>query len=105
MQTERNEMENVIEFNHNYTKLHNQKSGFLCFVNPFLIDKNFTDEAYQYDTDGKYPLEKGKIYMQLVFLGDKEIPFTTYRKDTPENRAKYVGKEGQIFNFIIKENN
>ena len=35
-------MENIVEFNHNYTKLHNQKSGFLCFVNPFLIDKNFT---------------------------------------------------------------
>ena len=99
------EMENIVEFDHNYTKLHNQKSGFLCFVNPFLIDKNFTDEAYQYDTDGLYPLEKGKIYMQLVFLGDKEIPFTTYREDTPENRAKYVGKERQIFNFIIKENN
>ena len=99
------EMENIVEFNHNYTKLHNQKSGFLCFVNPFLIDKNFTDETYQYDTDGLYPLEKGKIYMQLVFLGDKEIPFTTYREDTPENRAKYVGKERQIFNFIIKENN
>ena len=97
-------MENVIEFNHNYTKLHNQKSGFLCFVNPFLIDENFTDEAYQYDTDGKYSLEKGKIYMQLVFLGDKEIPFTTYRNDTPENRAKYVGKVGQVFNFIVKEN-
>lgn len=96
---------NVVKFDHDYTKLHGQKSGFLCWVTPFLIDKNFTDEAYQYDTDGMYPLEKGKIYMQLVFLGDKEIPFTTYREDTPENRAKYVGKVGQVFRFIIKEDN
>ena len=96
---------NVVKFDHDYTKLHGQKSGFLCWVTPFLVDKNFTDEAYQYDTDGMYPLEKGKIYMQLVFLGDKEIPFTTYREDTPENRAKYVGKVGHVFNFIIKEDN
>lgn len=96
---------NVVKFDHDYTKLHGQKSGFLCWVTPFLMDKNFTDEAYQYDTDGMYPLEKGKIYMQLVFLGDKEIPFTTYRDDTPENRAKYVGKVGQVFKFIIKEDN
>lgn len=94
-------MKNVIEFSHNYSKMHNQKSGFLCFVNPFLIDENFTDEAYQYDTDGKYPLEKGKIYMQLVFIGDKEIPFTAYIEDTPENRAKYVGKVGHVFKFIV----
>lgn len=96
-------MENTVKFNHNYSKLHGQKSGFLCWVTPFLMDKNFTDEAYQYDTDGKYPLEKGKIYMQLVFLGDKEIPFTTYREDNLENRIKYVGHVGELFEFEVIE--
>ena len=94
-------MKNVIEFNHNYTKLHGQKAGFLCWANIYHMGKNFPQETYEYDTDGVYEFQKDVDYIQLVFLGDKEIPFTTYRRDKPKTREKYMKHVGEMFELKI----
>ena len=73
--------DHIVKFNHNYSKLH------------------------VYDTDGKYELIDGKDYIQLVFLGDKEIPFTTYREFNEKNRSKYFGHVGEVFEFEIEKVN
>lgn len=93
---------NSIKFAYPYSKLHNQKSGFLVWVTEVFIGDNFPKESYLYDTDGKYKLERNQIYLQLIFLGDKEIPFTTYRKVNEENKRKYVNHIGEIFSFEIE---
>ena len=93
----------IVEFNYPYSKLRGQKSGMLVYAGIYHMGKCFSKESYEYDTDGKYPLEKGKDYIQLVFLGDKEIPFTTYRDDTKKNRDKYFGHLYEVFEFNVKE--
>ena len=70
-------------FNHDYSKLRGQRSGFLCYATIFHVGEKFPEEAYQYDTDGLWEFKPNTDYIQLVFLGDKEIPFTTYRNDNP----------------------
>lgn len=96
-----NEM-NTVKFNYNYSKLHNQKSGFLVWVDVVHMSETFpNEETYLYDTDGKYEFELNKDYLQLVFLGDKDIPFTTYRELTEKNKNKYFGHIGEVFNFEI----
>lgn len=94
----------TVKFNYNYSKLHNQKSGFLVWVDVVHMSETFpNEETYLYDTDGKYEFELKKDYLQLVFLGDKDIPFTTYRDDNFENRIKYVGHVGEVFEFEVIE--
>ena len=90
-------MKNIVKFNHDYSKLHGQRSGFLCYADIIHVGDKFPEEAYQYDTDGLWEFKPNTDYIQLVFLGDKEIPFTTYRNDTPENRAKYFGHEKEVW--------
>ena len=92
---------NVVMFNHNYTKLHGQKWGRLLHAEIVKIDRTFPKEALEYDTDGLYEFEIGQYYIQCVFLGDKDIPFTTYRRETPENRAKYFDHIGESFDFVV----
>ena len=95
------EMKNIVKFNHDYSKLRGQRSGFLCYAGIIHVGDKFPDEAYQYDTDGLWEFKPNTDYIQLVFLGDNEIPFTTYRNDTPENRAKYFGHEKEVFDFVV----
>lgn len=99
-------MANRIGFSHHYSKMCGQTRGILAYASIYIIDsKWFPDETRRYDTDGVFPLDDG-VYIQLVFIGEKQIPFTTYRKDTPENRAKYCGHEREVFDFYFKgENN
>ena len=94
--------DHIVKFNHNYSKLHGQVSGFLCWADVFHM-ANLPMEAHMYDTAGKYGLIDGKDYIQLVFLGDKEIPFTTYRELNEKNKAKYFGHIGEVFEFEIEE--
>ena len=70
-----------IGFDRLYTKLYGQKSGTLLKASLVLMDGDlYNGEAHRYNTDGEYGYTKGIHYWQLVFLGDKMIPFTTYRK-------------------------
>ena len=91
----------IVMFNHDYTKLRGQRSGKLVHAELVKIDKTFSKEALEYDTDGLYEFKMGEYYIQLVFLGDKDIPFTTYRSETPKNRDKYFNHIGEVFQFIV----
>ena len=67
--------DHIVKFNHDYSKLRGQRSGFLCYATIYHVGDKFPDEAYQYDTDGEWEFKPNTDYIQLVFLGDKEIPF------------------------------
>ena len=78
----------LIGFSHHYTKMHGQHFGILLKVYQQEIDdENINSEMVRYDTEylddngekAYFPMEKG-ICLLLVFLGEKNIPFTTYRK-------------------------
>ena len=83
-------MKNLIGFSHHYTKLHGQVCGQLICVDVVHIEYFDLDSDWiKYDTE--YLDDSGFIhysnfikpntkYVRLVFLGNKGIPFTTYRK-------------------------
>ena len=93
-----------IKFSHNYLKLWKQKTAMLLAV--FKIDEP-SEELKEYDTSwhddvdsGYYPLLEGNK-IQLIFLGDKGIPFCTIRRFTEEKYTYYLDKRGQNFNIKI----
>jgi hypothetical protein len=106
-------MKNKITFSHNYPKLWGQKSAELLAVRElkFPEDKNkdliFYDTQYakKYGID-YYPLRNGD-YIQLIFIGDKHIPFCTlrpkYSRWQTDKLAYYKSKIGQEFNIIIED--
>ena len=91
-----------IVFNHNYKKLHNQKTVVLVQTGA-IKGKTITDDFIDYDTDRKYKINRKGNYLYLIFIGEKMIPFTTLRKLNIENVKKYVGREGEFFNVVIEE--
>lgn len=106
---------NVIKFSHNYPKLWNQIEAHLIMVRQ--IDKGCVNEALkEYDTkyhfnerkdhhgaiqdyeEGYYPLPNTDL-IQLVFIGNFDIPFCTLRRFTPRKLDYYnnlIGKEFKI---------
>lgn len=88
----------LIGFSHHYTKLWGQTHGELLSVRKVTVDSNYPSAAIAYDTqiqNGEgagtmsfYPLSAGE-YLLLVFLGNRMIPFTTYRK-IPENYTRWM---------------
>lgn len=93
----------TVEFDHAYSKLHGQTRGVLLLARLFQFDQDsdWADETMEWDSDGAYPLKRGHTYVQATFLGDRQIPFTTYREPTARNLAKYMGREGRMFSFHI----
>ena len=78
----------LIGFSHHYHKIHGQICGDLLATKIVeLTNEDLHSEAIKYDTmysdlfvrTGYFPMKPGK-YVLLVFLGNKNIPFTTYRK-------------------------
>lgn len=91
-----------IKFNHNYKKLHNQKTALLVHTR-IKTGKQLNEEFIKYDTDNKYKIDEKQKYLILYFQGNKFIPFTTLRKLNIENVKKYVGREGDFFNVVVEE--
>lgn len=96
---------NVIKFSHEYPKLWNQSEAVLVAVN--YITKNdfpLNQDLLNYDTKTSkgeyYPLPKGD-YLQLIFLGDKRIPFCTIRRNTTEKNEYYCSKINQLFKIEL----
>ena len=79
--------DHIVMFNHDYSKLRGQRSGFLCYATIFHVGEKFPEEAYQYDTDGLWEFKPNTDYIQLVFLGEKEIPFTGTSISTTSERS------------------
>lgn len=93
---------NIIRFNRNYKKLHNQKRATLLRVD-FIEGEDLHKDFIEYDTEGKYQIDKSKEYMRLIFIGNKGIPFATLRKNNDENRIKYISLEAKTKFKIVVE--
>ena len=96
-------MKNTIKFSHDYQKLWGQCHARLIEVN-ITEKKHLHPDLIEYDTNyggGYYKLPDGKL-IQLVFLGDKGIPFCTIRRWTPEKEKYYQSQIGKIFIVEVK---
>jgi hypothetical protein len=98
-----------IKFSHNYPKLWNQKTAELLAVKQITIDENTPNELIEYDCrynkichTAKYVLMHGH-YLQLIFFGDKRIPFCTIRSYNPEKMKYYYESIGQDFEIVVKD--
>ena len=72
----------------------------------YLTDIN--DDLKEYDTLwdnngdlGYYKLPKG-LKLQLIFIGNKNIPFCTIRRQTPQKETYYRNLIGELFDVVIK---
>ena len=65
-----------------------------------IESNNLNDFLIEYDTKNSkgeyYKLPKGTL-LQLIFIGDNDIPFCTLRKYTPKKYDYYIGSIGNIF--------
>jgi hypothetical protein len=90
--------------------LNGQTSGRLIYVGTFCINNLANQELIQYDTSYSsshgvdyYPLDDGN-YIQLVFIGNKGIPFGTFRKRYKEGRdrlSEYKTNINKIYQIDI----
>lgn len=101
---------NIIKFSKIYPKLWGQTQAELLAVKEIEINENTNKDLIEYDTkaiDGSYyELKKGK-YLQLIFLGNKNIPFCTIRSKYSSyvNKTEYYkSKIGEIFDIVIENN-
>lgn len=98
---------NTIFFSHKYPKLHNQTKANL--INIKVLDynelhKDLIEYDTSYESDGKkdyYPLPRTKL-IQLVFLGNKGIPFCTIRRYTETKYSYYLDQLREEFKIITK---
>ena len=97
----------TIKFSGDYPKLHGQKEATLVAVTRIKIDENTPPELLEYDTkksDGTYYELKHGTYLQLIFLGDKAIPFCTIRSAQPAHKVEdYKASIGQRFIIQIEK--
>ncbi len=109
-----------IKFSHDYPKLWGQKSVKLIYVG-LLDGRTLPEELIEYDTKYSEPVilqpsgAKSKIFkyyplpktqlIQLVFLGDKGIPFCTLRRYEPKKYEYYssLGKSKTFFDVVVEE--
>lgn len=96
---------NMIIFDSKYPKLHNQVVAELVAAKSITINKDKHKELLEYDTkrpDGTYyNIEEGE-YIQLIFVGDKHIPFCTLRKANSNYKLNYYKKLiGKVLKIVI----
>lgn len=99
-----------IKFSHSYPKLWGQKKAELIAVRILdaqAVDINNTLKEYDTlweklnpdgsKTIGYYALPKEGKLIQLIFIGDKDIPFCTIRSYNIGKYEFYIHNVGQIF--------
>ena len=102
-----------IKFSHNYPKLYGQTSAVLLAVRELSFPKDRNYELLEYDTSYPsphgidfYPLPDG-LFLQLIFVGNKHIPFCTIRSKyggfRKNKKEYYESLVGQNFQIIITE--
>ncbi len=108
-------MANQIKFSHVYPKLHFQESAELLAVRK-LNAKNVQNnqELLEYDTlyyvmerSGEmglrtYNLPKTGWLIQLIFLGNLGIPFSTLRDYSRDKWLYYQENIGEMFEIVIE---
>jgi hypothetical protein len=107
---------NEIKFSHNYPKIWGQKEATLILIrvldakavqnNKDLLEYDTRYDLPDYSPDFfdelvYYPLPKTGKLIQLIFIGDKDIPFCTIRRHTPEKEKYYDSKLGYKFAIVI----
>lgn len=101
----------MIKFNKNYRKLHGQKTARLVAVFSGANGGEFLSkfpDFIGYDetaTNGQrfHFMENEKEYIMLLFVGDKDIMFPTFRKQNEENAALYSESVGELFEVVVEE--
>ena len=100
-----------IKFSHHYPKIWMQKRAELIAVR--ILDAqavSINQDLKEYDTMwaepdgdmGYYPLpQEGKL-IQLIFLGNSEIPFCTLRRYTPEKYEYYKNCVHNVFDLLFE---
>lgn len=102
------EISKEIHFIKNYSKIQNQKFarliGVFSGMTGELLRTKFPDLMY-YDTALKngmfYQIEKNQSYLMLLFLGNRDLLFTSFRKENEENIEKYADSIGDMFKIVI----
>ena len=99
-----------IRFDNHYPKLHNQKHARLVMViqdisGEMLLKKypDFTGWDSIRDDGRYYDIKPEETYMLLLFIGDKDIMFPTFRKQNEENAALYSESVGELFEVVVEE--
>ncbi|MFA7133145.1 MAG: hypothetical protein WC108_07595 [Bacteroidales bacterium] len=94
----------TLKFLGSYPKLHNQKTGLLLSVRRIEINEKTPKALIDYDTtrsDGsKYELKNGR-HIQLIFIGNLGIPFSTIRSE--KSLEFYLDNINSVFKIKIEE--
>ena len=96
----------MIIFEGEYPKLHNQNIAKLVAVETIKINQSKHQELLEYDTkrsDGTYYQINDGDYIQLIFIGDKHIPFCTLRKFSGYSLNYYKELIGSTLKIVIKK--
>ena len=96
-----------IKFSHNYPKLWEQKTATLIYCK-YLHFREITKELIEYDTKtikGDYYKLPNSSLIQLVFLGDKLVPFCTLRRYGTDKWNYYYNNIENIFDIVIEIEN
>jgi len=103
-------LENEILFDNNYPKLHNQTAARLVFVledipGKLLLTKYHGFMCYDCMRDDGllYNINPDETYMLLLFVGNENIMFSTFRKQNKENVELYAESVGDVFILKIRE--
>lgn len=105
----------TIKFSHNYPKLHRQTMAELLAIKVICAtdvqSTGFLIDLWDYDTTYisrdyiryNYELPKKGQLIQLIFLGNKYIPFCTLRSWNPEKHEYYRAAIGETFKIEVIE--
>ena len=102
-----------IKFSHDYPKLWNQDEAYLLAIKKIHSD-NISDELREYDTAYYPPDDSAKpvmsyydlphgLLLQLIFIGNKGIPFCTIRRYTRQKYEYYLKNIRKFFFVEIHE--
>lgn len=97
-----------IKFSHYYTKLHGQETAELIAVRTLEYPQTIDSRLISYDAGFYdkgvlyfYPMQEGP-YIQLIFVGDHNIPFCTLRKDDEEGKLEFYRENiGKKFKIVV----
>ena len=100
----------TIRLNQNYKKLHGQTIARLVAVFTGVDGEEFLrkfPDLIGYDektVNGQrvYFMSNNQDYILLLFVGDKDIMFPTFRKNNKENAELYGESVGELFKIQIE---